>query len=723
MGIKKWPWRAVRDVWARLGRRARLTIALAPLGLVALGGGLAVGAWRHLCDRCPSIAQIYAFEPKEATRVYAADGSLLYEFAIERRTAIPFASLPRYVTDAFIAVEDRRFWRHHGIDYLRSARALVEFLFHGYGAAGGSTITQQLAGNMLSAVVNRQDISIRRKLREMKVSRDLEQAYTKAEILEAYLNQINFDGVYGIQNAAQRYFGKDARALNLPEAALLAALPRAPARYSPIRHPDRAIRRRNLVLRLMADQGLIDEDDAAAAMAYPLDVRGSGERPPTAPYFVEWVRRTLIERYGNQLYEAGLRVYTTLDPTLQAVADSTLHEQLDWIEAQPGFRAPTYAETRSWARDRLEGPEMPYLQGMFVAVDPRTGDVLAMVGGRDFEDSEWNRATQARRQPGSAFKPFVYTAAIANGIPASEIIFDTPVEFPQPDGSLWSPRNFSGRFRGPITVREAFARSVNVVAVKLGARVGIETVAQYAHRMGITTPIPRVPSTAIGAPSLRPIELVGAYTTFANLGVRTTPRGILRIENADGETVWEAPIEREEVLDRKIAWIVLSLMRDVVERGTGIRIRTLGVPRSVPVAGKTGTTNGATNAWFLGVTPDLVTATWVGFDRPARIRTNAQGGRDAAPVNARVLKWYYERHPAPAAWQRPPGLTDRVVDRTSGLLASPWCPPEDAYTETYLPGTEPTEACDTQPGWDERELPDSLRADSLRAPVSEDFDF
>lgn len=718
-----WLRRLSGRTWGRLEGRGRWLTVTGAGALLALGGGMAWGAWEHICDDCPSIAQIYAFEPKEATRVFARDGSVLHEFAIERRTTIPYAALPSYVPDAFIAIEDRRFWSHEGIDYLRSVRAALDFLLHGYDVPGGSTITQQLAGNMFQASVNRRERSVRRKLREMRVALALERAYTKQEILEAYLNQINFDRVYGIQSAAMRYFGKDARDLNLPEAALLAALPRAPARYSPLRNPDRAVQRRNLVLRLMADQGKVDREDAEAAMAYPLAIRRDAEMIAEAPYFVEWVRQLLIERYGTQLYEAGLKVYTTLDPALQAVADSALRAQLEWIEKQPGFAAPTYAETRGWSEEQLAGPEMPYVQGMFLAVDARTGDVLAMIGGRDFEDSEFNRAWQARRQPGSAFKPFVYTAALAAGIPPSEVIFDTPIEFPQPDGTIWSPRNFDGRFSGPITMREAFTRSVNVVAVKLGDRVGIETVAQYAHRMGIRTEIPRVPSTAIGAPDVIPLELVEAYTTFANMGVRVRPRPITRIESGDGRVLWESLVEREEVLDERLSWIMLSMMQDVVNRGTAIRVRALGVPRSIPLAGKTGTTNEATDAWFVGFTPELVTATWVGFDAPAKIRRGAQGGRDAAPVNAEVFKWFYRDRPPPAPWPRPAGITERRVDPLTGLLAGPWCPAERVYTEVYLPDTEPREACDLHGPWGTRALRDSFPADSVQPPVSDDFDF
>jgi penicillin-binding protein 1A len=304
--------------------RVRWGLATGTLGVAAFGLGLAWGTWSHICDACPSIAQIYAFEPKEATRVYAADGSLLHQFAVERRTAVPYASIPPHVVGAFVAVEDRRFWEHGGVDFRRSARAAAEFAFAGYDAAGGSTITQQLAGNIFTDVVNRQDISVRRKLREMKVARSLEQAFTKQEILEAYLNQINFDGVYGVQNASRHYFGKDVQQLNLPEAATLAAMPRAPRRYSPARNPERAVPRRNLVLDLMERQGQITSAEAAAARAYPLLLRDRRADQNLAPYFVEWVRQILIERYGTQLYEDGLRIYTSLNPVVQAVADSVV---------------------------------------------------------------------------------------------------------------------------------------------------------------------------------------------------------------------------------------------------------------------------------------------------------------------------------------------------------------------------------------------------------------
>lgn len=710
--------RAWQKTIGRLAPRGRRRLAIAIVGLGGLGTGVAWGAWVHICDSCPSIAQIYAFEPKEATQLFAADGSLLAELAVERRTPIRIEDLPPHVYNAFIAVEDKRFWNHGGVDLARTLRAFIDFVLNGYEVAGGSSITQQLAGAMFSGSVDRRDISIRRKLREMRVAYSLESAYGKEEILQAYVNQINFDRVYGIEAAAQRYFGKRARDLNLPEAATLAAIPRNPRGYNPTINPERAIGRRNLILELMASQGLVGRTDAEAAKAFPLELDDGASTPQAAPYFVEWVRQALYARYGTDIYDRGFRVYTTLDPDIQAAADSALATRLSEIERSPLYRArATYEETRAWPPDSLSrgGADMPYVQGMFIALDPETGDVRALIGGRDFNDSEFNRATQAIRQPGSVFKPFVYTAAIASGIPASEVIWDAPIILPNIGGEPYAPKNFDKKFNGPTTLRRALAKSINVVAVKLGQRVGEESFAQMARRMGIRSEIPRVPSAAIGAASITPLEIASAYTTFANMGVHVEPRFILRIESKDGRVLWESTINREEVLDPQVAWIMLSMLRDAVDRGTGthaVRVRS-AIPYSIPVAGKTGTTNSATDTWFVGFTPDLVTTTWIGLDLPGRFLINATGGMTSAPVGAAVLADYYARHDPPEAWPRPESLIERVVDETTGLLATQWCPIDLVYREIYLPGTEPTDTCDVHGPWGVRQ-----RADSTSIGVS-----
>lgn len=676
-----------------------LTLGLAFLLFAALGLGW--GAWDRICldERCPSIAQITTWEPEESSKIFAADGTLIGEFFQERRTVVRITELPTYVPQAFIAIEDKRFYRHDGLDFLGIARAVFDNLVTGFDAGGGSTITQQLARNQFSEIGFRR--SLIRKLKEAKVAKEIERVYTKAEILEAYLNEINFGhGWYGIETASRNYFGKAAREVNLPEAALLAALPKAPTKFSPFANPENALQRRNLVLNLMAEQGVIPREAAEAAKGYPLPVRGAREVSASpAPYFVEWIRQLLDARYGSDLYLAGLRIYTGIDLGLQAIADSALKAQLAVMEGVPAYAHPTYAGVHEKWGDTLRWDQTPYLQGSFVAIDLETGVVKALVGGRNFGESEFNRAVQALRQPGSVFKPFVYTAAIANGFPASHVIYDSPVEYEQydPEGDssyLWSPKNYTETFGGPTTLRDALRRSVNVVTVKLGESVGIETVAQYARRMGIRTAIPRVPSIAIGSASVIPLEVMEAYTTFANLGVRVAPQPIVRIEDKRGRLLWEMEVERERVLDPQTAWVLLSMLRDVVDRGTGYAIRAGGLSYDIPAGGKTGTTDENTDVWFVGFTPELLAGIWIGFDQPKKIFDGAVGGAFAAPIWGQFMQRVYAERPPPEPWARPGGLIYRDVDPLSGKLASEYCPPERVYTEVYIPGSEPTESCD-----------------------------
>lgn len=670
--------------------------------LLSAGLGVVWGAWDRICldERCPSIAQITTWQPEQSSKVYARDGRLITEFFQERRTVIQMDDVPPYVPHAFVAIEDKRFYRHHGLDYLRLTRAVGEYVVYGPGRPGGSTITQQLARNQFPDRVGF-EISPVRKLKEAKVARDIERIYTKEEILQAYLNQINFGhGWYGIETASENYFGKSARQLNLPEAALLAALPKAPSRYSPLLNPESALRRRNLVLDLMAEQGYISRAESEAAKAYPLPrPRPRGQESRIAPYFVEWVRRTLDERFGGDLYRAGFRIYTTLDLEMQAIADSALQAQLSLLETVPDYQHMTHEEALELPEDSIDWRRTPYLQGMFVALDPHSGYVRAMIGGRDWRHSQFNRATQALRQPGSVFKPFVYTAAIASGFPASYVIFDSPLELDQydPEGDstwIWSPRNYGGSFRGPTTLRDALRASINVVTVRLGQQVGIETVAQFARRMGVGTPVPRVAATAIGAASVIPIHVVEAFTTFANLGVRVSPQPIIRIEDRNGVTIWESEPDRDEVLDPQTAWIMLTMLRDVVDAGTARGIRRDWLSPEVPAAGKTGTTNDATDVWFVGFTPDLLAGVWIGLDDPEKIFPGAVGGGHAAPVWGAFMSRVYETRPVPDPWERPGGLVYRAVDRNTGNLATDYCPLDSVYTEVYVPGTEPEEPCD-----------------------------
>ncbi len=702
--------------------------------------GFAWGSWKNLCVDCPSIAQIHTWEPQQTSKIFSHDGRLITELGIERRTPVSIHSLPDHVPQAFLAIEDRRFYQHRGVDLRGITRAAVGVALSGsLSGGGGSTITQQLARNMFDAIGFEK--SVDRKLKELQVALELERAYSKDQILEAYMNQIFLSEGYGIQTAARAFFGKEAAEMNPAESALLAAIANRPNALSPFRsNPEAGLRRRNLVLSRMAREGFLTDEEARAWQSHPLPERRAEVVDGLAPYFTEWVRQVVSERFRGQVNTAGLRIFTTLDVEMQQAADRAMERGFLRIEDTPGYRHPKYAEFEGRAGG-FEGPNSPYLQGMFVALDPATGQVRAMVGGRDFDQSKFNRAIQARRQPGSSFKTFVYAAALASGIPASRIITDGPVMRREVDGTEWRPRNFSGEFEGDMTLREAYRRSVNTVAIKLAdEEVGLETVAQTAARFGIASPIPRFPSMAIGSSDVLPIEMAEAYSAFANMGVRVRPYPVTRVENAEGEVIWEPQPETQRVLDPLPTRLMVHLMEDVVNAGTANNaIRNIGaVPHEVPVAGKTGTTNNSTDVWFVGFTPNIQVAVWFGMDRPERIMTNATGGGHAAPVAGEFLRELYfgpevangdsasngeveldqdaapdsvpERRvanpedapeprfaggvlPLPEPWPLD-GLISREVDDRTGLLASRWCPAERRYTEYFLPGTEPTEQCD-----------------------------
>lgn len=688
------------------------------LFVCASGIGWAAGAWRNLCADCPSIAQIYTYEPRQTSKVYARDSTLIWEFGDERRTLVSIESLPVHVPQAFIAIEDRRFYSHNGLDWRGIARAGLGVLrTRSLSGAGGSTITQQLARNMWTERLGFEKRLVR-KLKEWQVALQLEEAYTKDQILEAYMNQIVYaHGWYGLETASRNYFGKSAIDMNPAEAALLAAIANVPERYSPLNNPAQALQRRNLVLTQMADQGFLTGEEAARWKGEPVPTERANRVEVQAPYFVEWVRGILADRFGHKLYSGGLQIFTTVDLDMQANARAAMEAGWERIEARPGYDHPTYPEF-SEENEGADLPEIPYLQGMFVAVDPATGQVLAMIGGRDHIHSKFDRAIQARRQAGSSFKPFVYAAALESGIPASEVFLDGPVVLTQPDGTIWRLRNYNPEFLGAITMREAMAKSINTVAVKVATcEVGLEAVAQMARRLGIRTEINRFPATAVGAADVIPIQMVEAYATLANLGSRVRPFPVLEVVSPEGEVLWRPAPESTEELDPLVARLVVSMLEEVVRSGTGYNgIRSAagaGLPYEVPAAGKSGTTNENSNVWFLGFTPNLAAGVWFGMDTPVPIADRATGGGLAAPVWGDFMRRIYYGEAVgtdgslgdtgtgpllqiPEPWPIPDGLARQRVDRETGLLASRWCPPEEAYEELYLPGTEPTAPCDRQ---------------------------
>jgi penicillin-binding protein 1A len=636
----------------------------------------------------------------QSSLVFARDGSLIGEIGREMRTSVPLKSLPWYVPKAFIAVEDQRFYEHDGVD-VKAVLGAIKGKVLGENRGGGSTITQQLVGYMHPDIIDRREVSgtagISRKLREQAAAREMERHYTKDQILEAYLNQINLGrGWFGVEAASRHYFGHPASRLTLAEAATIAGLPKSQPYYDPISHPDRARERRNLILQKMAEQGFITQALADKTKLEPVVTAPNGGMSAPSGYFVDAARQQ-AERAGIPVMNGGYRVYTTLDPALQSTAVTAVVDGTLKIEQQKGYKHLTQAAAR--------GNETDYLQALAVAIDPFTGDVRALVGGRNYARAPFDRAILARRQPGSSIKPIVYAKAIEDSIPANEIVPDTALEIELPSGDIYKPEEIDGKFWGAVTMREGkpagamtmregLIHSRNMTAIQLGLRVGMDSVAALSQRLGITLPMLPVPASAIGASEVHPIDLVAAYTAFANNGAVVQPRFVTRIDDVAGRAIYARPPSTpQQVLDPRVAFIVRDMMRDVTERGSGTAARR-AVPRSIPIAGKTGTTNDNVDVWFLGMTPEIVAGVWLGFDRPKTIASGAVGGLLAAPIWGEMIGKYYAGRTS-SGWGPPPdGLVYAEIDRDSASLATPFTPPDKRYVEYFLPGTEPPELRD-----------------------------
>ena len=685
---------------SRLSPQARRNILVGILATLAFGLAVLMAAWSRACagNTCPSIEELGGYDPDQASKVYAADGRLITDLGLERRTVIPLGEMSPYVKTAFLATEDKRFYSHHGIDWYRVFGAIRTNVFALRFAEGFSTITMQLARNIWDEDISGTDKSLRRKLREAHVALDIERKYPKDKILEIYLNQIPLgNGAYGVEAASQRYFGKSVRDLNVAEAATLAAIPKAPTRYNPRRNPNLNIQRRNTVLNLLRDNGLLNAADTERWKAYPLLLSSHSDFSGVAEYFVEYVRQQLEARYGRELYTSGYRIYTSLDLDIQQAAERALEARLEAIEsgADGKFTHETYRQYMDSRADNNESNSRsttPYLQGLAVTLEARTGYIRAMVGGRDFEDSKFNRATQALRQPGSTFKPIVYGAAVEAGYPLSHVMVDDPLSVElDPTEPPWAPQNYDLEFDGPMTLRRALYLSRNIIAIKLGMELGEQAVISEAGKFGLTTRVPAFPSIHIGSAEVYPLEMIAAYTTFANLGTRTVPNAVLRVEDRSGKIVWQPAVRSVEVMDTLHAWLMTDVLRDVVRHGTAVG--SVGARINFPAGGKTGTTNDGFDVWFIGFTPDMVTGLWIGFDQPKKIKANAQGGVLVGPAWSAMMREVYERRSLPSAWSRPAGLSALDVDKTTGYKATPFCPKDVHYIESFIPGTEPTAFC------------------------------
>lgn len=577
----------------------------------------------------------------------------------------------------------------------RVGGALLANLKSGGLDQGFSTISMQLARNVFPDRIPGKEQTLARKMLEIRVARDIEHRYSKQEILELYLNHIYFGNrAHGIEAAAQQYFRIPATQLSLAQAALLAGLPKAPTYYDPRRHSERARERRNLVLKLLEDQGRVSHLQALEAQRSPLGIapppRQERVESGLAPYFVEQVRHELEERFGASLYRQPLRVRTTLDSRVQRAAEEELARQLRLVEDGElgSFQGPRYM-----AADQPPPTGTPYLQGAVVMLDAVHGDVLAWVGGRNFAHSQFDRASQAQRQAGSAFKPFVYAAALRDGWVLSQPLLDQPLRIRLASGQVWKPRNFTDDYEGQITLRDALVRSKNVPTVRLANATGLRDVALTAHEAGIDERFSLVPAMALGAVPVSPLELTTAYTAFAGLGQGVEPRYLLSIEDLDGKVLWKSSPARRKVLEPGVAFLITDVLTEALERGTGFRVREAGV--RAPAAGKTGTTNDGADTWFVGYTPEVAAGVWIGFDKPRPILEDATGGRLAAPLWARLVQRYHENRRLPQPWKRPDGVVVRKVDPATGLRLEDGCAPlrGQAYDELFLQDYEPKAYC------------------------------
>ena len=671
------------------------------LSLLAAGviGVSAFDAWLVTCGfyGCPSPAEIRAFHPSEGGNVYDRNAKLLGHLENIRRVNVSVTSVPKHVRAAFVATEDRRFYEHNGLDWHGVLRAVARNFSAGGIRQGFSTITMQVAHN--SFLADRyHGRSLRRKLVELRLSRLLERELTKDQILEHYLNVIYLgNGVNGIEAASLDLFGKNVNKLTISEGALLAALPKAPSVYTPRRNPQRAEQRRNLVLSLMADQGFISAAQAAAAARTPLKIAENEWRPSitTEPSALDAVRALVDSVLPDVLKEGDVNVYTTVDANLQRAADRVVIRHIDDITA----------ETKRLDKRLAEGA-----QGALVALDPNTGDLRAVVPGKRTQRGGFNRAFSARRQPGSAFKPFVYAAALAAGYGPGTEVDDEPIEVAV-GRDVWRPANYNDTYAGRITFARALILSANAATVNVSRAIGEPAVIAAARRNGITSPLNPVPSIALGAEGVTPVELVAAYAPFANGGNRVRPRLVTRIEAPDGTLLWTSETQISPAMDGQDAYEITQMLQGVVNYGTGRAVRDMGI--TSPVAGKTGTTNSGEDVWFVGYTPTLVAGIWFGYDTPRTIAYNASGGRLAAPAWAEVYQAGW-REPKGAAFTVPLGMTQVLVDPSTGELATEWCP--SRVKQWYKPGREPQEACHTHTGPPQGQIAVDARGGAQQGP-------
>ncbi|MCK9482834.1 MAG: PBP1A family penicillin-binding protein [Candidatus Marinimicrobia bacterium] len=682
-------------------------------GIYAILGLIALLTSLYFSKDLPSIEQLQKVDPELVTRIYSADGVILQELFTQHRIYVSIDQIPPAMVQAVIAIEDSRFLRHWGVSLRDFGRAMIIDIITLSKKEGASTMTQQLARMLYESIGFEKTIV--RKVKELLTALQIERMYTKSEIAEMYLNS-NWmgHGVYGVQAAAQRFFDKNSNQLTPDECALLAGVIKNSARFSPIRNPINAYKRRNLVLHRMRKHGYLTDEEYALYKNTPLQVFKPEPPAKQAPYFVEYIRQRLQrenEKLGIDIYRDGLSIYTTIDSKIQAAADSAMNQHLRHQQELLNTRLlEDLSELRSFVRDsaisleqvramiRGDIPMNPgmqatlVVQGALVAINPANGHILALIGGRDFNESEFNRATQARRQPGSAFKPIVFATAIDNGFPVTTQLLNQPVVLNMPDGTRWAPKNYDLSTGGNTTLREGLAKSLNLISVRVVQElISPASVVELAKRMHMTTKILPVDALALGACEVIPIELASAFGIFENHGVWVEPIAIIRIKDRYGNTIAQYNPRQELVLSEETAYLTTSLLESAVNNGTGVGARSVYGFR-LPAAGKTGTTNNFNDAWFIGFTPYMVAGVWVGVDNPAISLGNRQSGAAAAlPVWANFMR---EAHKAKdwgaKSFQKPDGIVEVQICSETKLLPSQYCPLE---TEVFTKQTVPTEHC------------------------------
>ena len=637
---------------------------------------------------CPDISHLSEDNLNGATVIKDRSGNEIARIPPLQQIRISLDSLPGYVPAAFVAMEDQRFWKHHGVDWRRVAGAAYHNIRELSIEQGSSTITMQLARNAFPNRLPASQRTIQRKFEEARVAQMIEQRYSKRRILEMYLNAIYFGrGAYGVEAASREYFGKHAAQLTLAEAALLAGLPRAPNALNPRSNLEQATKGRRTVLSRMTAQHRITSAEAATAAAAPVRLRRRVSLPESnAPYFIQAVRQILEDSLSEAVDRFSYTVETTLDSKLQRIAEEELDRQLAAVESGAFGSSvhPAYAGTTRDSLVSVNGTD--YLQAALVFMDPRTGDVRALIGGRDYHDSQFNRAFNANRQMASTFKPFVFAAAIAAGYPSSLRLSDQPLRMVV-GGKVWSPENDDGKYHDLVTMRQALAASSNVATIRLANMVGLDRVVRQAQLAGMSGPFPSSPSVVLGAVEATPLELTTAYATFATLGRQPRPRLVTRVLDANGKVLWQQQPVTKAALDPSVAFVVNDMLKDAIDSGTAMPLRDAGY-RGV-VAGKTGTSNGSADFWFVGYTPKIVGTIWIGFDQPKTIVPNGESGAIAAPIWGRIMTRFGDPGPD---WKAPPGVIVRRVDG-SGRAFVEHCPTAPARAEYVLARTAAAPGC------------------------------